>query len=92
MAPSKLTSEPFTQADAGVIGLAVPFTTYIVGSGSVFGDSGVPSQWDFAGEPIPLGGAGEYHFVVEYASADPSVEVNPPGKLFSLIVLSDCSE
>jgi hypothetical protein len=87
-----LTSELFSHADAGVIGFAAPSTTYIVGSGSVFGDRGVPSQWNLAGEPTPPGGLGVYHFVVEYAGADPSVEVSPTGKLFSFNVLSNCSE
>jgi hypothetical protein len=92
MVPSKLTSEPLTHADAGVTGLAAPSIRYIVGSGSVFGDSGVPSQWDLDGEPTPPGGTGEYHFVVEYAGADPSVVVSPAGKLSSFSVLSCCSE
>jgi len=92
MVPSKLTSEPLTHADTGEIGSAAPSTTYIVGFGSVFGNSRVPSQWDLAGEPTPPGGTGEYHFVVEYAGADPFAVVSPAGKPFSLSVLSCCSE
>jgi hypothetical protein len=92
MVPSKLTSEPFTHTDAGTIGSPVPSIAYIVGSGSVFGDSGAPSQWDLAGEPTPAGGSGAYHFVVEYAGADPSLLASPAGKLFSFSGFSCCSE
>ncbi len=64
MVPSKLISENGV-THSGVIGLAGPWTWYIVGFGSVFGDSGVPSQWYFAAVPTPPGALGVYHFVVE---------------------------